>query len=37
MKREGLLRQRVLNKGEAVDVLLYAVIAADRENKEVDR
>ena len=37
MRREGLLRQRVRNKGEAVDVLLYAVIAADRENKEVDR
>ena len=37
MRREGLLRQRVRNKGEAVDVLLYAAIAADRENKEVDR
>ena len=37
MRREGLLRQRVRNKGETVDVLLYAAIAADRENKAADR
>ena len=37
MRREGLLRQRVRNKGEAVDVLLYAAIAADRENHAAAR
>ena len=37
MRREGLLRQRVRNKGEAVDVLLYAAIAADRKQKKTDR
>ena len=31
MRREGLLRQRVCNKGEMVDVLLFAAIAADRK------
>ena len=37
MKREGLLRQRIRNKGETVDVLLYAAIAADRENHAAAR
>nr|MCR4876236.1 GNAT family N-acetyltransferase [Clostridiales bacterium] len=37
MRREGLLRQRVRNKGETVDVLLYAAIAADRENHAAAR
>ncbi len=31
MRREGILRERVFNKGEAVDVLLYAALAEDRE------
>ena len=30
MRREGILRQRVYNKGEAVDVLLYAAVRSDR-------
>ena len=29
MRREGVLRQRVFNKGEAVDVALYAALASD--------
>ena len=37
MRREGLLRQRVRNKGEAVDVLLYAALAEDRKPKKTDR
>ena len=27
MRREGILRQRLFNKGEAVDVMLYAILA----------
>ncbi len=30
MKREGLLRRKVCNKGEYVDVLLYAALKEDR-------
>ena len=33
MRKEGLLRQRVFNKGEYVDVLLYAALAADHAGK----
>lgn len=31
MRREGILRQRVCNKGEMVDVILYAMLAEDRK------
>jgi len=31
MKREGLLRQRVRKWGKFEDVLMYAIIAPDRE------
>lgn len=31
MKKEGLLRQRIRNKGELVDVVLYAVLRSDLE------
>ena len=30
MRREGLLRKRVVNKGEEVDVYLYAILRSDR-------
>lgn len=33
MRREGILRQRVINKGEAVDVMLYAILAEDRKSR----
>ncbi len=33
MKREGILRERVWNKGEAVDVMLYAALRSDRPQK----
>lgn len=32
MRLEGILRQRVFNKGEAVDVMLYAALAEDHES-----
>lgn len=31
MRREGILRERVFNKGEAVNVVLYAALAEDRK------
>ena len=31
MIREGMLRQRVFNKGKAVDVALYAALSSDRQ------
>lgn len=31
MKKEGLLRQRIRNKGEFVDIVLYAVLRSDLE------
>lgn len=31
MKKEGMLRQRIRNKGELVDVALYAVLRSDLE------
>ncbi|MBR2824491.1 MAG: GNAT family N-acetyltransferase [Clostridia bacterium] len=30
MRKEGVLRGRILNKGEYVDVVLYAILAEDR-------
>ena len=31
MKKEGILRQRVLNKGEFIDVALYSILRSDLE------
>lgn len=31
MAREGILRQRILNKGEYIDVVLYAILRCDLE------
>jgi len=33
MKREGILRQRIWNKGEAVDVMLYAALKSERRKE----
>ena len=33
MKKEGILRQRIRNKGEFIDVFLYAVLRSDLENQ----
>jgi ribosomal-protein-alanine N-acetyltransferase len=33
MKREGVLRQRIYNKGRFVDVELYAILRADYERR----
>lgn len=33
MRREGILRQRLRNKGENVDVALYAILRSDLENQ----
>jgi ribosomal-protein-alanine N-acetyltransferase len=33
MKKEGILRQRIRNKGEFIDVVLYAVLRSDLENQ----
>ena len=30
MRREGLLRQKLYNKGEYVDVEIWAILARDR-------
>ena len=30
MRREGILRQKLINKGEKIDVMLYAVLKEDR-------
>ena len=32
MRQEGILRQRICNKGENVDVALYAILRSDLEN-----
>lgn len=37
MRREGLLRQRIFNKGEPVDVMLYAALAQDRKKEKTGR
>ena len=34
MKKEGVLRQRLYNKGRYVDVALYAVIREDYEKSK---
>lgn len=31
-RREGILRSRILNKGEYIDVALYSLLRSDREN-----
>lgn len=33
MKKEGILRQRIRNKGEYVDVALFAILRSDLENQ----
>jgi len=33
-RQEGILRSRVLNKGEYVDVALYAILRADWESAQ---
>ena len=33
MRREGLLRQRIYNKGRYVDVELYAILRSDYDGK----
>lgn len=34
MQREGILRQRVLNKGEMIDVMLYAILKEDWDRRQ---
>ena len=33
MQKEGILRQRIRNKGEFIDTVLYAILRADLENQ----
>lgn len=33
MRKEGVLRQRLYNKGKFVDVALYAILKSDQENR----
>ena len=34
MKKEGVLRQRLYNKGEYIDVELWSMLASDYEQKQ---
>ena len=34
LRQEGILRDRILNKGEYVDVALYAILRSDWENAQ---
>ena len=34
MKKEGVLRQRLYNKGEYIDVELWSMLASDIEQKQ---
>ena len=34
LRQEGILRSRILNKGEYVDVALYALLRSDWENAQ---
>ena len=34
LRQEGILRNRIVNKGEYVDAALYAILRADRENTQ---
>ena len=36
MTREGLLRQRVINKGETIDVLMYSILRAEYGRRRND-
>lgn len=37
MRREGILRQRLFNKGEAVDVMLYAILAENWRARQASK
>ncbi len=32
MRREGILRQKLINKGEKIDVMMYAILKEDRDS-----
>ena len=34
LRREGVLRNRIVNKGEYVDVVMYAILRSDWENAQ---